>query len=243
MSSDIIAIDGVSASGKGTVSKLVARRLRARVLDSGSLYRAVTLLGLRKKIRPKEHTRRAFERLASRFVAKAVKRIKIVDGHFLLDGKCLDQMEQIRTEQIDDAVAYFAELPCVRKAVLPLQYQFADGCKLLVTEGRDMTTVVFPHAKLRIFLKASIEAGAWRRTKQYQAAGKPAEFGTVLDMMYERDRRDRLRTHSPVMIAEGVHVINTNNLSAREVADRIIALWQQGCPPPAPPAQPAPPQS
>ena len=187
----VVAIDGPSASGKGTVAALVAARLGWNYLDSGSLYRIVALAAVRGRIALDAETELAA--LAQRLPAS------FRHGQVLLNGD--DVTDAIRTEASSSGASKVAALPAVRAALLDRQraYRQAPG---LVAEGRDMGSVVFPDAALKVFLTASVESRAQRRYKQLIEKGIPVTLDGLLQDLRERDDRDAGRAVAPLQQCE-----------------------------------------
>ena len=213
----VIAIDGPAGSGKGTVAKGVASRLGWGLLDSGALYRIVALTALRRGIDLADAP--ALAAMATRL------RIAFADATALVDDA--DVTEAIRAPQIDAPASKVAALPAVRAALLDVQRGFRRPPGL-VADGRDMGTVVFPDAALKIFLDASPEARAERRLKQLRQRADDAAPSTTLAAlraaMRDRDERDRQRTVAPLVPAADAVVIDSTALSADGVIARVLTL-------------------
>jgi cytidylate kinase len=212
----VIAIDGPSASGKGTVAELVAQALGFRYLDSGSLYRLVALAALRRAV-PLDDERalaRVAQTLDVRFEAGEVS---------LADERVTDA---IRSEDCSRAASRVAALPAVRRALLERQQAFrrAPG---LVAEGRDMGSIVFPDAGLKVFLTASLESRAERRYKQLMDKGIAATLPGLLQDLRERDARDASRSVAPLKQVPDARLLDTTAMSAAQAAARI-AGWYRG---------------
>jgi cytidylate kinase len=212
----VIAIDGPAASGKGTVAQRVAAALGLHYLDSGALYRLVALAAQRAGIPFDDEP--AVAALARRLDAD------FRDGGVWLAGERVDAA--IRTEAVSSAASRVAALPAVREALLERQRAFraAPG---LVAEGRDMGTVVFPRARLKIYLTASAEARAERRYKQLMEKGLGANIQALLRDIRERDARDSARLAAPLKPAEDAIEIDTTELTIQQVVDRVLALWRE----------------
>ncbi|HEV2522268.1 MAG TPA: (d)CMP kinase [Candidatus Acidoferrales bacterium] len=213
----IIAIDGPVGSGKSTVARRVAEMLGYTHLDSGAMYRAVGLKALREGV-PLDLP----ERLSA--LADAA-RIDLVpqDGllHVLLDGE--DVTEQIRTPEVSRAASVVAVIPGVRHPMVAEQRR-AGAQGGIVMEGRDIGSVVFPHADLKIFLDASPEVRAARRQREHEEKGEAMEFEKVLEEVHERDRRDRERKMSPLVRAEDAVLVDNTAMDAEETARVIVLL-------------------
>lgn len=210
----VITIDGPTASGKGTVAHRVACALGWRVLDSGALYRLTALSVLRQKIDPQDGA-------AVAHVAAALDVVFHPDG-ILLDG--LEVAEDIRQEQVGNLASQIAPNPALRAALLSRQRAFRT-LPGLVADGRDMGTVVFQDAPLKIFLVADVSARAQRRCKQLIEKGISANLADLLSDMRERDARDIQRTVAPLVAALGAHVVDSSNLTIDQTVQAILDLW------------------
>ena len=214
MKPTVVAIDGPAGSGKSTVSRLLAASLGFTHLNSGALYRGITLLALRGSIDLGNEARLAD-------VARSASMDFDADGGFLLDGE--DVSEQIRSSEVDSAVSTVAALPRVRAAVTAHQRRIAAG-KSVVIEGRDVTTVVFPQAQVKIYLDASVEERAARRHADLLAQGEDPDPAQVESEIRIRDERDKTRADSPLMVADDAVVIDTTGLSIPDVVRAIEAV-------------------
>ncbi len=207
----VIAIDGPSGSGKGTVAKLVAQNLGFHYLDSGSLYRLVALSAERAGV--SLHDQAALAELAAKLNAQ------FAGEEIFLSGENVSLA--IRDEAVSQASSVVSAHPAVRQALLARQRQFRKPPGL-VAEGRDMTTVVFPDAVLKIFLTASAEERAKRRYKQLREKGMRANLGHLLRDIAERDERDAKRTAAPLKQATDAIVLDTTNLEIAEAVAEIL---------------------
>ncbi len=215
---DVVAIDGPSGSGKSTIAKRLAERLGWRHLDTGAMYRAVTLRFLELGVHledPKE-VRSALESLDLRLGEEA---------EVYLEGR--EVGSALRRPEVEARVSAVSALPAVRKAMVALQRAEA-GKGPLVAEGRDMTTVVFPDARCRIFLEASVEERARRRLRDFERASREVGFSEVLEEIRARDFLDSTRADAPLRKAEGVHVLDTTGLSIEACVDRIERILREG---------------
>ena len=212
----VIAIDGPSASGKGTVAANVARALGFNYLDSGALYRLVTLAALRSKTRIEDE-----KALAA--VAAAMD-VEFREGRTWLDGA--DVTADVRTEEVSAAASKVAAQAAVRRALFDRQRAFrrAPG---LVAEGRDMGSVVFPDAALKVYLTASVETRAQRRYKQLIEKGMYAKLEDVVDELHRRDERDRSRPVAPLRHYPDAIFLETSDLSVDEAVERILGFWRE----------------
>jgi cytidylate kinase len=216
VSAPVIAIDGPTASGKGTIAERVARALGFRYLDSGALYRLVAWRALRQGIDPADEA--AVARLA------ATMEPRFAGGRVDVDG--VDVTDAIRDEAISRAASQVAVHPQVRQALLDLQRsrRLPPG---LVADGRDMGTVVFPDATLKVYLTASVEARAKRRYKQLIEKGFPANIATLSQELRARDRRDSERTASPLKPAEDAYQLDSSELAIDEVVAQVLNWYAQ----------------
>jgi len=210
----VIAIDGPSASGKGTIASRVARSLGFHSLESGALYRLLALLSLREGTIDEQ-------RLAG--LAQHMD-VEFADGEVLLEDE--DVSDKIRSEPCGVRASEVAKLPAVRGALLARQRAFRRPPGL-VADGRDMGTVVFPDAALKIFLTATPEVRAERRYKQLKEKGIDANLRALSRDLEERDERDRKRTVSPLVPAADSQVLDSSALSIEAVAGRILELYRE----------------
>jgi cytidylate kinase len=214
----LIAIDGPSGAGKGTIARAVARRLGYQHVDTGAMYRALAWKGLRESIHVADES--AMAALAERIT------FDVSDGRVRVDDH--DVARAIRTPEIDNAASIVARLPRVRAALIARQRALgAEGG--VVMEGRDIGSVVFPGAAVKIFLDASPEERARRRaTDPAHASGKgAAAIPEVAVALAERDRLDRTRAASPLTVAEDAVVIDTTSLSIEEAVERVMDVVAQ----------------
>lgn len=207
----VIAIDGPSGTGKGTIAARLAERLGWQTLDSGALYRVLGLAAERRRLALDDPD--ALAALANNLP------LAFADGRLLLDGD--DVTETIRTEQAGMSASRVAVHPPVRAALMDWQRQRAQPPGL-VADGRDMGTVVFPRAPLKIFLDASPEVRANRRYKQLIEKGLDANLPGLIEDIRERDTADRARLAAPLRAAEDAVMVDSTALSIDEVLDRVL---------------------
>jgi len=207
----VITIDGPTASGKGTVAARVADRLGYHLLDSGALYRLTALSAMRAGVAlDKEH---AVAELAQVLPAS------FTNGDIFLGGEEVGAL--IRAEDVGNNASKIAAFPSVRQALYALQLGFrkAPG---LVADGRDMGTVIFPNARLKVFLTASVEARAERRYKQLIDKGFSANMDGLLADLQARDDRDTHRTVAPLVAAEGAYILDTSDMTVDEAVEQVL---------------------
>lgn len=212
----VIAIDGPSASGKGTVAQGVARELGFHYLDSGALYRLVALAAQKRAIALDDEAALAklTEKLPAEFRADEI----------LLDGKRVT--DEIRSETCAAGASNVAALPQVRFALLARQRAFRKTPGL-VAEGRDMGSIVFPDAVLKVFLTATPEARAERRYKQLMEKGMYASMSTLLQEIKERDLRDSQRSVAPLRQGVDAGLLDTTSLSIEETVTEVLSRYRQ----------------
>lgn len=213
----VIAIDGPTASGKGTVASLVADKLGFHYLDSGALYRLVALASEIQGIDVKNGPELGL--IASKLL------ILFKNNQIFLDGR--DVTEAIRTESIGLRASTLAVHPEVRAALVDLQHSFRQSPGL-VADGRDMASVIFPDAVLKVFLTATASARAERRYKQLIAKGISAKLSDLLQDLQERDARDSSRGAAPLVIAGGAKVLETSDLSIDQAVKTVLDWYQSG---------------
>jgi cytidylate kinase len=212
----IVTIDGPAGAGKSSAARRLARRLGFRFLDTGAMYRAVALEGLRQHVvwGDEEQLARMAEGLT----------LELTDERVLMDGE--DVTQAIRTLEITTLTQFAADNQAVRRRLTELQREFAAG-RDVVTEGRDQATVVFPNAECKIFLTAGEEERARRRFQDLQARGEEVDFEEVLRKQRHRDQRDREREFGGlVMAADSIEVL-TDGLTPDQVVDRLEQLVRE----------------
>lgn len=219
----VLTIDGPSGSGKGTISREVARRLGWHLLDSGALYRVVALAGAMQHLNPQDvegHTRIAAG-LHLKFGARP-------DGSelTLLGDPGADVTDRIRTEEAGQGASRVAAWPAVRSALLQRQRDFATSPGL-VADGRDMGTVVFPTAPLKVFLTASPEERARRRHKQLKDKGSGVSLAALSREIAERDERDSKRSVAPLVPADDAVVVDSTHLDIAQVVAQVLELTRR----------------
>jgi CMP/dCMP kinase len=213
----VLTIDGPSGSGKGTISRLLAEKLGWHLLDSGALYRLVALAAQRKSV--------AFDDVEGLRKVAAELRVEfpVVEGGSRVHLEGDDVTLAIRAEECGVAASKVAALPAVRDALLERQRAFRQAPGL-VADGRDMGTVVFPDAPLKIFLTASVAARADRRWKQLREQGVDANLDALYQDLEERDARDAQRSVSPLKAAQDAVTVDSTAMDIPAVMARILSL-------------------
>ena len=211
----IVTIDGPAGAGKSTTAKAVAEKTGLPYLDTGALYRAVAWKLDKEGVSPEDGEK----------IAKTLKDFKIeaADGKVAADGE--DVTQAIRTARVDSIVSAYAARPEVRDALTG--FQRAQAANGLVADGRDMGTVIFPDAELKIFLTASAEERARRRCAEREAKGESADYDEILKQVIERDRYDMTREIAPLRPAQGCVILDSTDMSAAEVVDAIASLAKE----------------
>ena len=199
MSQTVIAIDGPAASGKGTISKVVSKKLGFNYLDTGKLYRAIG--------------------------AKYLEGYQPIAAAKSLERSDLDKYD-LQNPEIAQAASKIALIPEVRAALLKFQRNFSQKLPGAVLDGRDIGTVVCPDARIKIFLTASLEARAKRRYIELRKHDEKINFETILEQIKERDERDRTRSSSPMVAASDAKIFDTSELSIKEVVDEVFNFIQ-----------------
>ncbi len=213
----VVTIDGPTSSGKGTISRTVAARLHWHLLDSGALYRLVALRGQQLGLEPDNIEGHAAAAAALEADFGAVED----EERIWLAGR--DVTQEVRTAAAGMGASRVAAWPVVREALLDRQRRFAREPGL-VADGRDMGTVVFPHAPLKVFLTASPEERARRRHKQLKDKGSGVSLAALSREIAERDLKDSTRAVAPLRPAPDAHVIDSTNLSIQDVVEQVLAL-------------------
>jgi cytidylate kinase len=210
----VITIDGPTASGKGTVAQKVAQHLGFHYLDSGALYRLTALSVMRRAIPlDDEHA-----------LAKAAEHLHchFNGAHIFLANE--DVSNDIRAEAVGNLASKIAAIPTVRQALFGLQLSFRQHPGL-VADGRDMGTVIFPHAGLKVFLTASVQARALRRHKQLIDKGFSANMEDLSKDLTERDARDSNRSSAPLKAAEGAYLLDTSAMTVDQAVAQVLGWY------------------
>jgi cytidylate kinase len=217
----VIAIDGPAGTGKSSVSKGLARSLHARYLDTGAMYRIVTLAVVRAGVDPADAP--AVEKLASDVPLSVGYDPDEVRAY--LDAE--DVSREIRGDAVTRTVSAVSAIPAVRARLVGLQRELAAGPGSVVVEGRDIGTVVLPDADVKIFLTASAEERARRRNEQNIASGLADDYEAVLAEVKRRDHLDSTRAVSPLRAADDAVIVDTSDMTESEVVDHLTSLVQQ----------------
>lgn len=218
--SSVVAIDGPAGTGKGTITKLVAEELGLINIDTGAMYRCVALEALRNNINETEPEK----------VEKILKNIEIKfkreDGNIrvFLNGE--DVSKDIRTPEVNNCVAKFAALKCVRDKMTPLQQKMGQLGNIIM-EGRDIGTAVFPNADVKIYLDASLEERAMRRYKQNLEKGIEQSYEEVLESIKQRHILETTRKINPLRKAKDAILVDTTTLTIPEVKEKVINIIKE----------------
>jgi len=213
----IIAIDGPAASGKSTVAKEVAKRLGYKYIDTGAMYRAVTWKALKEKVDITNE-----DALVALARGSQIDISDLKNNHFSITIDGDDVTEAIRSPKVSAAVSTVSKVPGVRAALVKKQRSFADLYPNIVMDGRDIGTVVFPDAEVKIFLKASAAERAKRRYRELKEKGHKVDLAAVERDIVTRDKIDSTRATAPLMKAPDATVIDTTNMTIGQVVQKII---------------------
>jgi len=212
----VIAIDGPAASGKSTTAKEVASRLEYIYLDTGATYRALTLKAIENSVDMENGNE------LSRLALKTD--ISFKNARLYLNGK--DVTEEIRKPVVDENVSLVSSYPEVRKRMVILQRKISKG-RNVVCEGRDIGTVVFPDADVKIYIDASLDVRAKRRMLELQSNGVNITYENVKRQLQARDNLDSKRQHSPLSIPEGAVILDTTNLTIEEQVKKVLEIIER----------------
>ena len=215
-----IALDGPAGAGKSTIAKRIAEKLQFVYIDTGAMYRTLALACL------KQGVDTADEERVSMAAEAADLDIRYIDGSqpMCLEGE--DVSGQIRTEEVSKAASDTSKFQRVRDRLVYLQQQLAEKYNV-VMDGRDIGTVVLPHADLKIFMTASVEVRAMRRYKEYLEKGQACDLEAIKEDIMQRDYNDTHRANSPLRQAQDAVLLDTSDMSIDEVADAIIRLYEE----------------
>jgi cytidylate kinase len=209
----VVAIDGPAGAGKSTIAKRVAARLGFTYIDSGAMYRAVALWALRRKVDAGDMHR--MEQLA------IAAEIELLPGRIRLNGE--DVTDAIRTPEVSAGASKVAVIPGVRRALVAKQRAMGERSSV-VMEGRDIGTVVFPHADVKVFLDADPRERVRRRLGDVRAAGEEIPEGALAAQMKERDQRDSTRADGPLAQAPDAAYLDSTSLTVEEVEEAILKM-------------------
>jgi cytidylate kinase len=213
----IVAIDGTASSGKSTTARLAARELGFLHLDTGAMYRAVTVKAIRQKLDLNDTGK-----LAAVLAETRIDLVPAQGGNrIVLDGE--DVTEAVRTTEVDRMVSHVSVAPLVRERLVAEQRRLAKG-RQVVCEGRDIGSVVFPHADLKFYVDADLAARAGRRHVELQDKGVSVGGKSIADNLSERDYIDSTRAHSPLTRVKDAILLDTTNLSVEEEVAIVVML-------------------
>ena len=211
----VVAIDGPAGTGKGTIAKLIAQELNLVNIDTGAMYRSITLEALRQGINSIEEKEKLIE------IAKNIK-IEMTNNNgeqeIFLNGENVSK--EIRSTEVSGFVSQVSSIPEIRELMVNLQRKMAEG-KNVIMEGRDITTVVFPNANVKIYLDADVEERAKRRYKENKEKGMQTTFKETLEAMKKRDYNDMHKPVGALKIAEDAIVVDTTNMTIDEVKEKV----------------------
>ena len=219
----VITIDGPAASGKSTVARLAAQKLGASFLDTGAMYRAVTLAAMKAGVDMSDEKKLLGVMGASKF------QFSIKDGAMRVSIDGVDVSDEIRSPEVTEKARYIASAAMVREKLVRMQRQFAAGEKKIVTEGRDQGTVAFPDAGIKFYMTARIAERARRRQAELRAKGIDSGIEEVQASLEKRDRSDQSRTVGPLKIAKDAIIIDTTNLNIEEVVEKVLGFVKTKC--------------
>lgn len=211
----IVTIDGPAGTGKTTVAHQLAARLQLDSLDTGAMYRCITLLAIEEGLAPSDPGP-ILEALTQHVIDFDWEP---TPPQITLDGRRVDP--RLREADVNDLVSRIASLPAVRDRMVQAQREIAGRHPRIVTEGRDQGSVVFPDADVRFYLDAAASVRAHRRATELQSSGKTVDEETILSSIENRDRLDRERTDSPLRVPQGAIRIDTGSLSVEQVVDAL----------------------
>lgn len=215
---NLITIDGISGAGKGTLAKSLALELNYSLLDSGNLYRLVGLIAKRLETSNSEEIAKE---LNSRKITMEFDNLKGLTEVFFGSERVT---EELRHEEVAMEASNFAKDSFIRNTLIKHQKDYFDSNKGLIADGRDMGTVIFPEARWKFFLIASIEERAKRRLRQLKEVGLEVNMPTLIDNIKVRDEQDKNRDISPAVPAEDALTIDTSNLSAEGLKNKVLEI-------------------
>ena len=220
----IIAIDGYSSCGKSTIAKALAKRLGYSYMDTGAMYRAVTLFAIQHHINAHELTEWEVDRMIDQIeISFSYNRDKEISETYL-NGVNVEVL--IRGKEVSEKVSFVSQIPAIRKRMVDLQ-QKAGKEKALVIDGRDIGTVVFPNAELKLFMTADAQIRAERRFQELKSKGVEVELEEILNNLEERDYNDTHRKENPLRQAEDAIVLDNSNMNQEEQLDWVMDLLKK----------------
>lgn len=216
----VVAMDGPAGSGKGTIAKGVAEKLNLVHIDTGAMYRSISLYTIKNGIdkNDKETIVNSVDSIEIEFATKEGKQLVFLNGE--------DVTNQIRMEDVNRIVSDIASIHEVREKMVILQRKLSHNKKVIM-EGRDIGTVVFPDADIKIFLDADLDVRAERRYKEYQEKGIQTTYDEVKESIIQRDLKDKTRKYGALKMAEDAIRVDTTNLSIEQVIDEVVKLIKQ----------------
>ena len=219
----VITIDGPAASGKSTAARMLARKLGASFLDTGAMYRAVTLAAMQAEVDMSDQDKLlgVMETSEFQFSLRNGKMVVCING--------IDVTEQIRQPQITANARYIASSPKAREKLVQMQRRFAAGRGKIVTEGRDQGTVAFSDADIKFYLIADSIERARRRQAELRAKGSDESLEQIQKAIEERDKSDENRTAGPLRPAKDAIVVDTTDLSIEEVVEKLLSCVKEKC--------------
>ncbi len=223
MAEMVITIDGPAASGKSTAARMLARKLGAGFLDTGAMYRAVTLAAMQAEVDMNNEDKLLGVMETSEF------QFSLRDGKMVVCINGIDVTGQIRRPQITANARYIASSPKAREKLVQMQRQFASGRQKIVTEGRDQGTVAFSDADIKFYLTADSAERARRRQAELRAKGGDQSLEQIQKAIEERDKSDENRTVGPLRPAEDAIVVDTTDLSIEEVVEKLLCYVKEKC--------------
>jgi len=218
----VITIDGPAASGKSTVARLLAQKLGASFLDTGAMYRAVTLAAMQAGVDLSD------EQALLGVTESTEFRFPFEEGKMMVRINGVDVTEQIRRPQVTTNARHIASAPKVREKLVQMQRQFAAEQEKIVTEGRDQGTVAFGDADMKFYLTANVTERARRRQAELREKGDTESLGQIQRALQERDKSDESRAVGPLKPARDAIVIDTTNLSVEQVVEELLGHVKEG---------------
>ncbi len=219
----VITIDGPAASGKSTIARLVAQKLGASFLDTGAMYRAVTLAAIKAGVDLRDQKQLLDILKESEFD------FSVTNGSMKVCVDGADVTDQIRNPEVTAKARHIASATQVRKKLVQMQRQFAAKEKKIVTEGRDQGTVAFSDADIKFYLTACLAERARRRQAELQAQGSNESLEEIQKAIKERDKSDENRTVGPLKIARDAIIIDTTNSSIEQVVEKVLGFVKEKC--------------